>query len=174
MTNETQFKAEMHALGVAFNRTITDDHLTLYWSALSDLTDEEFARGVMVAVNEERYWPAPATLRLFARPEIPLTGEAGKAFEAINGLGVYDPEGYRWSRHTIRERLGPAALAGFDAIGGEAAWSTGSYTFRRKDFVTEFVAYRREEMREERLALASGGGTKRIKPAASGNISLSR
>ena len=162
MKDETRFKAGMHMLGTAFKTPITPEHLSLYWTALADLSDDEFARAVHVAVNEEEFWTPPARLRSLAQPVANFTAEAGQAYERVEKLGTYDPEGYRWSRAVVKRELGEAGLAAFDAIGGSAAWEDRSHVYRRKDFVETYVATRREEQREERLALTTGTGRRRL------------
>ncbi len=163
-TTDPIFERAMLALASAFARDLTPDVLRVYRIALTDLSSDEIAVAVGLAVRHERFWPAPAVLRTYARPEPNATALAEEAFAQIESMGHYNPTGYIWREREIETRFGPCALRAFRAIGGSDAWAERSHVYRRKDFVEVFVACHREQQHAERVAALPGAQTRRLTP----------
>lgn len=87
------FVTEMTGLAETFNREMTKGTLKGYWSALSDLPFDAFARAVARALRAADYMPVPAKLREMAGVT-PLGSRAELAWEvclrAIRSIGAYD------------------------------------------------------------------------------------
>lgn len=61
ITDRERFARNLAQLCAAWNRPVDPETSQIYWRALErGLTDDEFERGVIGAVRNERKWPTPA------------------------------------------------------------------------------------------------------------------
>lgn len=153
MTDETLFRRAMHALAVNFNRDLDGDVLQVYWRACKgvEMTDAEFAAAVTLAIRQETMMPPVARLLALARPESDVRSEALRVFGQITQCTAHNPAAGEYvSRTLVQQRLGDAAVAAFDAIGGKQTWASDPQ-HRLRDFVT---VYEHERAIERRNALA--------------------
>lgn len=105
--NFEKFRDAMFALGVNYNREITDNHLKLYWAQFKDFSDEDF----QVAVNDHmtdpeqgKFWPTVAHLMLsLCGCEMDVRVAAATAFDnnpRIDGCASFDAS---HETHQMRE-----------------------------------------------------------------------
>lgn len=176
MTDRPAFAAGMALLGVTFGREVDQARIAAYWSALSDLTDDEFrlATAKLCAgwkCQPSEMFPLPATIRQYARPYQDIAAEATRLFEQVEALGDYSPIGMKWSIAKVGAILGWAAAEAFAAAGGSSAFATltdQSRPFVRKEFVAayqraaEAVAKRLAPPLTDRPALPAPRGRLRV------------
>lgn len=115
----------------------------VYRRKLNDLSDKEWLRAVNRCLDAHTFFPAIATLRMHAKPQEPTEAQAVAVFEQVIECREYRPHGSIWSSRQIREKLGTAAVEGFMAAGGTAAFaylSERDLPFTRKKFVEAYTA----------------------------------
>lgn len=142
MTDRPAFAAAMAGLALALpGRELSDALLELYWRALADLDDHEFARAAETAIRRCRFFPTPAELLGFARPpRVDSHAAAGRVYLQAQGLTEYCPNtGTWWSAERIRATLGEAAYQAFHACGGSAGFRLAEDPYHGPRVRREFV-----------------------------------
>jgi len=139
------FAKGMALLVSTFDKKISDELMEAYESALSDLTDEEMQRGVRATLRSERFFPAPAVIRGYARPE--ATPGVVRAANVTKAQEIYEDIVDRYERgqhlgpRNVSELWGRAAMDAYAAAGGDAAFAwcePRNEPFRRKAFIDAF------------------------------------
>lgn len=68
ITDRTRFAKNLAQLCAAWNKPVDEETSQVFWRALERaMTDEEFERGVLSAVREEKKWPTPSVIAQHGR-----------------------------------------------------------------------------------------------------------
>jgi hypothetical protein len=107
-----------------YGKELTAAMQEVYWTALRDLSDEEFQRAAAVLIRRETEFPPPAMFLEVAHPEMNNKAMAFRAMMQAWWAGrVYDPEsGGSWSGEQIRAACGEASYQGYLACGGSSGF----------------------------------------------------
>lgn len=81
MKNEDLFKQNLIALGEVFDKEISPAIARIYWTSLSEFSDEEVQLAINQAVNTLKFFPKPVELRDFITGNV--TERAHEAWEQI-------------------------------------------------------------------------------------------
>jgi hypothetical protein len=143
MQDREAFVAGMAALGVNVRVAVTDAQRDLYWTMLSDLSDADFQRAVVITLNTARFFPTIAELREAVTPYNDHHAAAVMAFERILKAGEYTPTGERWTIRRVLEVAGPLGAEAFGTAGGSRAFEREQgerdLPFLRRRFVESYV-----------------------------------
>lgn len=134
------FRAGMEKLGIAFNRTLTEDVMTTFAGILAPrLSTEQWGQAVTRALEAESYFPPPSVLLRYGADDRCLAAAAGSVYaQIVEHFERGEKLGYR----DIQNLYGHAAAEGFMAAGGARrfAWCEATdEPFRLKDFRAAYV-----------------------------------
>lgn len=146
MKDRQRFSSTMLSLAAAlkmYGKELTTATQEVYWTALGDLTDEEFQRAAALLIRRETEFPPPVMFLDVIRPSNP-TADASRALARAWELGkqVIPGQGCWWSGDAIREKVGPAAYEAFHACGGSSAFQNLDSEYHgpriRRDFIEAY------------------------------------
>jgi hypothetical protein len=148
----------MALLSTAFNRTLTDEMVSVYHGVVGPQLDtDQWERAVRRSLEAENFFPPPAVLLRYGLADGSPQARAVEAYERI--LGEFEcgrPMGPR----EVKDVLGRSAMEAFVAAGGVRAFEwcePDDEPFRRKYFVE---AWQDVTEQEPQAALPSGEGAK--------------
>lgn len=122
MRDRVRFAKLMLALSLGlkmYGRDFSTEFQEVYWTALGDLSDDEFERAATVLLRREVDFPAPALFLEIARPRLNANADAHRVMCQALLLSDYDPEGgTTWRASRIKEEISVAAYEAFLACGG--------------------------------------------------------
>lgn len=132
MHDYEKYQATMVGLGEVFDKNITDSMLTVYWTTLDGMTDQQFNRACNKALKRCKFFPRPAELINLIEEEDEAAIEA--AFDQVRQenrrIGPYGtPELPDEIREVVRR------LGGWPKV---TEWRTDELRFRRQDFGREY------------------------------------
>jgi hypothetical protein len=158
MRDRKRFASTMLSLSLSlkmYGRELSGPMQEVYWTALADLTDEEFARAAEVLIRRETEFPPPAMFLAVARPQRDLAAEAFQVLNRCLLLTTYDPEGgTSWSGRQIQAEVSQAAYEAFHACGGAPAFRLYDDPIHGPRVRREFVeCYQRVVRSDAQLAL---------------------
>lgn len=157
---EKNFKAAIAALASTFGRVVEPAMLKGYEIGLADLTDDQLAGAMAIALREARFMPSPAELRDFVGAGTKAGGLV--AWDAVRGA-------MRRYGYTSSVDFGPLTNAVVRNLGGwrrlDDTPTAELETWTRKEFlrVYELLAHQRADaLNGAPLAGAFGGEPVRI------------
>ena len=161
MKDRKRFGSVMLSLSVSlkmYGRELTDAMRDVYWTALADLSDDEFERAAAVLIRRETEFPPPALFLEVARPQRDLAAEAFQVLNRCLLLTTYDPEGgTSWSGRQIQAEVSQAAYEAFHACGGAPSFRLYDDPIHGPRVRREFVeCYQRMVRSDTQLALPGG------------------
>lgn len=144
MKDRKRFTSTMLALSAAlkmYGKECTTEMQGVYWSALKDLTDDEFERAAQVLIRRETEFPPPAMFLEVARPQEDGASAAHQAMLAAWNAGrqVIPGQGSWFSGDLIRSQVGVAAYEAFHACGGSSAFALMDDEFHGPRIRREFA-----------------------------------
>lgn len=155
MIDRRSFTVGMGVLAERCGRNLPAPVQSGYYQILSsELTTEEYEVAVQLAFRHARFWPSPQELIDYARPPRDLGLEAAAMFERARDVEEISPLGMCFWRRDKIAPLGEAALAGFDAIGGQERFRTmtsDGVSWVRREFVAAYRAKATETKSERAI-----------------------
>ncbi len=139
-SEKLEFGEALTALGALFNRELDKAVLLGYWTALRDLSLEDFHRGVQRAFRDCKFMPLPVELRELSG-ELPVEAMALRAWDEVNY--AIDLHG-SYQTVDFEDRVINAVIASFG--GWPRFCETAASEFwkwRRKEFIDTYSAMAR-------------------------------
>ena len=91
MNDRRKFNSTILSMASLFDKELTEDLLDLYWSALNDLSDEEFSKAANTVARTCKFFPKPADFREQIVPDVDV--KASLAYDTVKkafiDVGIY-------------------------------------------------------------------------------------
>lgn len=131
---KTEILLAMKALAEIFPQTLTDQLVHLWCRLLSDLSDEELARGVTAFIRdpESEFFPKPGQIYGFARPQGDKEEEAALVVDRIfYALGAYGKDSLGEKR--AKDKIGEL---GWSYVVNRGGWNSFGNDIKNDDLFT--------------------------------------
>lgn len=89
MTTREVFMLGMHRLSIAFNRTLDDDVVDVYWSVLESVPSKLLADAMNKALATCEFFPAPGKIRSLVK--FPKRDEVAETNLRLEAMGHHEP-----------------------------------------------------------------------------------